>query len=522
MSDTPPNDSSTPLKRLFLFLLAPSEKVFECIRLDVSSDLGPKASVGDILALAPLKSSEPTLVAQKLVGLCRMIEDFSEKHGGGGGGSSGTDVLTIREQRVSECIIDGELLIAIPAGFTADHCQLLVKRILKKQPKTRKLLQRSDPLAPRNARSSARRKAPSRSAHNSGGMKRSSSMSSMTGLALEAIEEGENESKTSIVTSTRDDANTSFDHESIHKSTGNLFDDNITTTASLMTTDLQVNPNSNNIDPGVIEGDMARRKESEDVASREILASIRRDPDKKLIKEQSEESIEAGNVPQAKIKSRTNASTSEDANEQLLDPDNEDQHAVDHIERLALEASELETSFMSETSISSESPDSPPKKRKLHRTVAKTKGENAPPISAFLPRTQYPADNSSAVPAEEERKVRSFCAQLEIMKQRIKQAKTSAKQKPQLRSFLVTVASVFVAMSSVLYHIWNPYPIGLSAYLVFIVVFVTSAALLQKRKLSIARAKRRRRSRSLSTTPIRKGSIRRIQVAKRASGTPPD
>ena len=521
MSDTPPNDSSTPLKRLFLFLLAPSEKVFECIRLDVSSDLGPKASVGDILALAPLKSSEPTLVAQKLVGLCRMIEDFSEKHGGGGGGSSGTDVLTIREQRVSECIIDGELLIAIPAGFTADHCQLLVKRILKKQPKIRKLLQRSDPLAPRNARSSARRKAPSRSAHISGGMKRSSSMSSMTGLALEAIEEGENESKTSIVTSTRDDANTSFDYESIHKSTGNLFDDNITTTASLMTTDLQVNPNSNNIDPGVIEGDMARRKESEDVASREIQASIRRDPDKKLIKEQSEESIEVGNETQAKIESKINTSTSNDANEQPLEPDNEGHNAVDHIERLALEASELESSFKSETSILSESPDSPPKKRKLHRTAAKAKGENATLIAAFLPRTQHPPDNSSAVPTQEDMKVTSIRTPFEALKQRIKQAKTSAKQKLQLRRSLVTTASVFVALSSVLYHMWNPYPIGLSAYFVFIIVFATSAALLQRRKLLIAR-QRRRRSRSLSTTPIRKGSIRRIQVAKRASGTPSD
>ena len=499
MSNAPPVDStSEPLKRLFLFLLAPSEKVFECVRLDVSSDLGINPSMGAILDLAPMKATEPTLRNQKLVGFCRMIESVSENNGGGG--CSSPDVLTIREKRASECIINGELLIAIPAGYTADHCQLIVKRIFKKQPKIRKLLLRTDPLAPRTANRSVRRKASSRPAHNSGGMKRSPSMSSMTGLALEAIEEGENESKTSIVTSTRDDANTSFDYEGTDKSAGN--------------------PNSNGIYPGVIEGYMAQRNGAEDVVSGEIQASIRRDPDMKLIEEKTKGSIEAGNVTQAKIKSRTNASTSEDANEQLLDPDNEDQHAVDHIERLALEASELETSFMSETSISSESPDSPPKKRKLHRTVAKTKGENAPPISAFLPRTQYPADNSSAVPAEEERKVRSFCAQLEIMKQRIKQAKTSAKQKPQLRSFLVTVASVFVAMSSVLYHIWNPYPIGLSAYLVFIVVFVTSAALLQKRKLSIARAKRRRRSRSLSTTPIRKGSIRRIQVAKRASGTP--
>lgn len=514
MSDAPPSE---PLKRLFLFLLAPSEKVFECIRLDVSSDLGPNASVGDILALAPLKSSEPTLVAQKLVGLCRMIEDVSEKHGDGSG--SGTDVLTIREQRASDTIINGELLIAIPAGFTADHCQLLVERILKKQPKIRKLLQRPDPLAPRNARSSARRS--SRSAHNSGGMTRSSSMSSMTGLALEAIEEGEKESKTSIVTSTRGDANTSFDRESMDKSTCNSFDDkHITTRAPSKTTDEYLNPYSNTIYPKVIEGDIARRKEAEDVASREIQATIRRDAENKLMEEKTKESIEARNNIKAKIENKVNVSTFDDANEQLLEPDNEDQHAADHIECLALQASELESSFISETSIVSESPDSPPKKRKLHRTAAKTKDENATLIAAFLPRTQHPADNSNAISAEEEIKA-SFRTQYKAMTRRIKQGKTSAKQKLQRRGSLVTAASAFVALSSALYHMWNPYPIGLSAYVVFIVVFVTSAALLQRRKLSIVR-QRRRRSRSLSTTPIRKGSIRRIQVPKRASGTPLD
>ena len=510
MSDAPPIESSKPLRRLFVFLLAPSEKVFECIRLDVSSDLGLNPSIGDIFDFAPMKATEPMLCNQKLIGLCRM-EDVSEKHGGPGG--SGTDdVLTIRDHRASEYINNGELLIAIPEGFTADHCKSLVSRIFKKQPKIRKLLQRTDPLAPRNASSSARRKA-----SNTGGMKRSSSMSSMRGLTLEAIEEGENESKTSNATSTRDGANASINHESIGQSTCNSFDDtcNITKRASCKT-DLHVNPRSNNIDPG-IEDDITRKREAEDIVrGGEIQCFFRRDSDKKLMEKKIQERIEARNDTQAEIESRVNINASDDAKEQLLESDNEDQHAI---ERLALEASELESSFKSETLVlSNDSPDSPPKARtrKLHRTAAEDMDENATPVAAFLPRAQHPPDNSSAVPAEEETKVPHFRTKFKAMKRRIKRATNSMKHKLQLKASTATATSAIVALSSALYHMWNPNPIGLSAYVVFIIVFVTSAALLRKRKLSIVQ-RRRRRSRSLSTTPIRKGSIRRIQIAKRAS-----
>ena len=472
MSDAPPIDSSKPLRRLFVFLLAPSEKVFECIRLDVSSDLGLNPSIGDIFDFAPMKATEPMLCNQKLIGLCRM-EDVSEKHGGPGG--SGTDdVLTIRDHRASEYINNGELLIAIPEGFTADHCKSLVSRIFKKQPKIRKLLQRTDPLAPRNASSSARRKA-----SNTGGMKRSSSMSSMRGLTLEAIEEGENESKTSNATSTRDGANASINHG--------------------------------------IEDDITRKREAEDIVrGGEIQCFFRRDSDKKLMEKKIQERIEARNDTQAEIESRVNINASDDAKEQLLESDNEDQHAI---ERLALEASELESSFKSETLVlSNDSPDSPPKARtrKLHRTAAEDMDENATPVAAFLPRAQHPPDNSSAVPAEEETKVPHFRTKFKAMKRRIKRATNSMKHKLQLKASTATATSAIVALSSALYHMWNPNPIGLSAYVVFIIVFVTSAALLRKRKLSIVQ-RRRRRSRSLSTTPIRKGSIRRIQIAKRAS-----
>ena len=137
-----------PLSRIFIFLLAPAEKLFECVRLEVFADIGINATVGDILDLIPSKATEPALVAQSVVGLCQRTD------GGGTTRSTGSTALTNRNQRAAECINNGELLIAIPAGFTAVRCQSLVDRILKQQPKIRKLLQRTDPLAPRKSKPS--------------------------------------------------------------------------------------------------------------------------------------------------------------------------------------------------------------------------------------------------------------------------------------------------------------------------------------------------------------------------------
>jgi len=497
-------DSSEPLKHLYIFLLAPTEKLFECIRLEVSDELGLNATVGSIVDLIPSKATEPTLVAQKLVGLCRRIEDAGTTSNRATNGS-GTSVLTNRTQRASECIHNGELLIAIPDGFTAEHCQSLVKRILKKQPKIRKLLQRKGPLAPhRTPRNcAARPKTPSgstssKSVRSTGGMKRSSSVSSTTGLnvTLEAIEEGENESKaSSVVTCNRDDEN----FESIDESTCKGLVDNTTTRISSVGTDLLIHfhSNPNNIDTKI----------EEDVTRREIQALIRRESDKKVIEEQVQQCIEARNKIRAEIESRVNDVRSDNAKEQLLDLD-----AANHIERLALEASELESSFISEASVWSEPPISPPKKRKRHQTKDVASKDENNLCAVFLPKIEHRVDKSTEVSAQKKMIIESYRRRSNAMKYRIKRAKTSVKQKLQLKAFPSTaVSALIVAFSSACYHMWNPNPIGLSSYIVFIIVFVT-IIVLRRHKLSVAR--RRRRSRSLSTTPIRKGSIRRIQIAK--------
>jgi len=472
----------------------------------VFAELGINATVGDVLDVIPSKATEPTLVAQSLIGLCRRIED-------GGGIGTGSVVLTNRNQRASECINSGELLIAIPDGFSAVRCQSLVERILKKQPKIRKLLKRTDPLAPRQSKpsnggssssgggGSFRSKASSRSTRTTGGMKRSSSMSSLTGLGLEAIEEGENESKSTI---SRDDGN----DDSFGAS--NASDDNITARVSSTATD--PNSNLNDID---IEEEIIRRKEEDDITRGEIQAMIRRESDKKLIEEKVQQSIEARNEIRAEIESRAQPIGAE---EQQMDLNNEDHQAADHIERLARQASELESSFMSmpEPSISSEPPDSPPKKRRMHsRAAHRRKDENATLIAAFLPKSQQPADicNSGMLSVQEEA-FPTYRDHFKTMKQKIKRAKASMKRK--LKASTAASAAV-VAFGSAFYHAWNPNPIGFSSYVLFIIVFVASAVVLRRRKLTIAR--RRRRSRSLSITPIRKGSIRRIQIAKASNET---
>jgi hypothetical protein len=264
----------------------------------------------------------------------------------------------------------------------------------------------------------------------------------LTGLGLEAIEEGENESKSTM---SRDDEN----DESLGAS--NVSDNNITATDS--------KSNLNDL-----------RKGEEEI--RVAIESMR----------------------------EHNGSGAE---EQQVDLDNEDHPAVGCIERLAREASELESSFMTmpESSISYESPDSPPKKSRMHESVAHhRKDENATLTSAFLSKSQQPADDSGVFPTCRDH--------FKATKQRIKRA---IKQK--LKASTVASAA-FVAFASALYHTWSPNPIGLSSYVAFIVVFSASVAVLRRRKLSSSIARQRRRSRSLSTTPIRKGSIRRIQIAK--------
>ena len=441
-----------PLSRIFIFLLAPTEKLFECVRLEVFADIGINATVGDILDLIPRKATEPALVAQSLVGLCRRTDDHDSRrrlprrYAGG--------ILTNRNQRAAECINNGELLIAIPAGFTAVRCQSLVDRILKQQPKIRKLLQRTDPLAPRKSKpskgssgsgggSNARSKASSRSSRTTGGL---------TGLGLEAIEEGENESKSTM---SRDDGN----DESFGAS--NVSDDNITATDS--------KSNLNDLRKG----------------EEEIRVAI----------ENTREHNGSG------------------VEEQQVDLDNEDCPAINYVERLAREASELESPFMTmpESSISYESPDSPPKKRRMHKSVAHhRKDENATLTSACLSKSQQPADDSGVLPTRRDH--------FKATKQRIKRA-----IKRKLKASTCTVASAaFVAFASALYHMGSPNPLGLSSYVAFIVVFLASVAVLRRRKLSSSIARRRRRSRSLSTTPIRKGSIRRIQIAKNHRGTSTD
>jgi hypothetical protein len=132
--------------KIFLLLLQPQTKIFELIQLIYSPN---DTTVGNILKMIPENATEAALGAQKYIGLCRpkTQEELLDQE------------LLASETRpgvVSAKITLGEILVAIPKGFTGADVAALSKQILT-NPKIIKLLRRADPLAPKKKRSSRHR-----------------------------------------------------------------------------------------------------------------------------------------------------------------------------------------------------------------------------------------------------------------------------------------------------------------------------------------------------------------------------
>eukprot|EP00339_Tiarina_fusa_P022053 CAMPEP_0117069636 /NCGR_PEP_ID=MMETSP0472-20121206/48861_1 /TAXON_ID=693140 ORGANISM="Tiarina fusus, Strain LIS" /NCGR_SAMPLE_ID=MMETSP0472 /ASSEMBLY_ACC=CAM_ASM_000603 /LENGTH=625 /DNA_ID=CAMNT_0004792293 /DNA_START=230 /DNA_END=2108 /DNA_ORIENTATION=+ len=129
--------------KIFILLLQPESKIFELIQLIYNPN---DTSVGNILTMIPENATEAALGSQDYVGLCRpkTQEELLEK-----------DILAseARPGLVSAKITLGEILVAIPKGFTGQDVSTLSKQILA-NPKIVKLLKRADPLAPKKKRSS--------------------------------------------------------------------------------------------------------------------------------------------------------------------------------------------------------------------------------------------------------------------------------------------------------------------------------------------------------------------------------
>jgi len=134
--------------KIFLLLLQPKLKTFELIQLIYSPT---DTTVGEIIAMIPDNATEPALGTQTYTGLCRpKTEEEIVNH-----------ELLASESRTSTGVNSakitlGEILVAIPEGYTGPEVAVLAKQILA-NPKIVKLLKRSDPLAPKKSRRSSRR-----------------------------------------------------------------------------------------------------------------------------------------------------------------------------------------------------------------------------------------------------------------------------------------------------------------------------------------------------------------------------
>mmetsp|Transcript_7811 Transcript_7811/g.11943 ORF Transcript_7811/g.11943 Transcript_7811/m.11943 type:complete len:753 (+) Transcript_7811:106-2364(+) len=122
--------------KIFLLLLAPKSKIFEIIQIFYAPQ---QSTVGDILNLIPSNATEPALASQSYTGICRPKDgihiepDFMASAAGGSGAGCAR-------------IMKGEILIAIPEGFSSRSCSQLSKPILANR-KVGKLMDRSDPLS---------------------------------------------------------------------------------------------------------------------------------------------------------------------------------------------------------------------------------------------------------------------------------------------------------------------------------------------------------------------------------------
>lgn len=126
--------------KIFLLLLQPQSKIFELIQLLYSPH---DTTVGDLLKLIPLNATEQALGTQDYVGLCRPKTNQELLD---------LDLLATTSHMAvpSAQIVLGEILVAIPKGYTGDTVANLSKQILS-NPKIVKLLKRADPLAPKRS-----------------------------------------------------------------------------------------------------------------------------------------------------------------------------------------------------------------------------------------------------------------------------------------------------------------------------------------------------------------------------------
>jgi hypothetical protein len=150
---TPP---SNELYTIFILVIQPTAKMFELIRTNYHP---ATATVGDLIQKIPLQVTEEDLRLQNYIGLCR-------PHGRSSASRSltkmGMTASVMARDGTCARILCGEVLVAIPLGYTGKETQILAQHIMR-IPKMKRMLEKADPLSPTKAPISRSRSRGSRS-----------------------------------------------------------------------------------------------------------------------------------------------------------------------------------------------------------------------------------------------------------------------------------------------------------------------------------------------------------------------
>ena len=122
------------LSRVFILLLEPIKRKFELIQILCHLSA---ASVGDLLKAIPSNTTVSFMANQQYRGFCRPKDGIEMTE----------ECISIGKVPGGWRVIRGEILIAIPVGYTGSECKLMSEPILHNL-KLVNLLKRKDPLAP--------------------------------------------------------------------------------------------------------------------------------------------------------------------------------------------------------------------------------------------------------------------------------------------------------------------------------------------------------------------------------------
>jgi len=125
--------------KVFLMLLHPSSKIFELIQLYFNPTT---TTIRDVLHMIPTNATEQALGVQEYTALCRSETDFPEEFE-----IDNLDLLVQNHDDMGKSaqIVRGEVLVAIPKGYSARKIAKLSRKILA-NPRICKLLKNSDPI----------------------------------------------------------------------------------------------------------------------------------------------------------------------------------------------------------------------------------------------------------------------------------------------------------------------------------------------------------------------------------------